>query len=233
MDVDVAEGDLAGELDAHHHHAGDPQEDDVAARDHRVGRVEGLELRGLVGPAKGRERPQRAGEPGVEHVGVTDPAVALGRGQADVGLVVAVPDGDLVTPPQLARDAPRPDVLHPVEVDLALPVRVEPDLAALDDVDRGSRQLVHAHEPLQRDQRLDAATRALAVRDRVRVLLTPLDQPELVELGDDRCLRLGRGEAEEALRDCRPPCARPRRSRSDAAARGGYRSQSRWGRGRA
>ena len=33
-----------------------------------VGRIEALELRRLVRPAEGRERPQRRGEPGVEHV---------------------------------------------------------------------------------------------------------------------------------------------------------------------
>src|SRR5580698_4280886 len=102
MDVDVAERNLTGELDTEHHHAGDPEEDDVAARDHRVGRVEGLELRGLVRPAEGRERPQPAGEPGVEHVRVAGPAVALGLRQTDVGLVAAVPDGDLMTPPELS-----------------------------------------------------------------------------------------------------------------------------------
>ena len=98
----------------------------------------------------------------------------------------------LVAPPQLPRDAPGPDVLHPVEIDLGPALGVEPDLTGLDDVDCGLRQLVHAHEPLQRDQRFDALARALTERHRVGVLLAALDQAELVELGDDRLLRLPR-----------------------------------------
>ena len=59
---------LLHEVQAHHHHARDPEEDDVEAGDQRRRRVIALELRRLVGPAERRERPQRGGEPGVEHV---------------------------------------------------------------------------------------------------------------------------------------------------------------------
>ena len=64
-------------MQPHHHHPGDPEEDDVEAGDQDVGRIVALQLRRLVGPAQGRERPQRRGEPGVEHVLVA----AEGRGQ--------------------------------------------------------------------------------------------------------------------------------------------------------
>ena len=67
-DVDVAERHVAGELQAHHHHARDPEEDDVEARDQHAGRIERLQLRRLLRPAERRERPQRGGEPRVEHV---------------------------------------------------------------------------------------------------------------------------------------------------------------------
>ena len=89
--VDVPERDVAGEAQAHHHHPRDPQEEDVARRREHVGRVEGLQLRRLLRPAERRERPQRRAEPGVEHVLVAPPAVALGRFQADVDLRVASP----------------------------------------------------------------------------------------------------------------------------------------------
>ena len=46
---------------------------------------------------------------------------------------------------------------------------MEPHLARLDDVDRRLGQLVHSTEPLQRDQRLDASTRALTEANRVPV----------------------------------------------------------------
>ena len=77
-DVDVVEGDLAGELEPHHHHPGHPEEDDVARRDQHVGGVEGAQLRRLVGPAEDRERPQRGAEPGVEHVLVLAQLAAAG-----------------------------------------------------------------------------------------------------------------------------------------------------------
>ena len=77
VDVDVAERDVAHELEPEHDHPGHPQEDDVARREQHVGRVEGAQLRRVVGPAERRERPQLRGEPGVEHVRVRLPAVAL------------------------------------------------------------------------------------------------------------------------------------------------------------
>ena len=55
-------------LEARHDHPGHPEEDDVAPRDQRVGRVEPLEVGGLLGPSEDGERPQPAAEPRVEHV---------------------------------------------------------------------------------------------------------------------------------------------------------------------
>ena len=57
------------------------------AGDEHVGGVEGAQLGRLVRPAERGERPQRRREPGVEHVGVALPALALRRLLADVGLV--------------------------------------------------------------------------------------------------------------------------------------------------
>ena len=68
VDVDVAKRHVAGELQSHHDHARDPEEDDVPARHEHAGGIEGGELRGLVRPAQRRERPERRGKPGVEHV---------------------------------------------------------------------------------------------------------------------------------------------------------------------
>ncbi len=84
----------------------------------------------VVGPAERRVRPQRRREPGVEHVGRLLPAVALGPVDLHhVGAVGREPDRQPVAPPQLARDAPGPDRLHPVEEDLLEPLRVERDAA--------------------------------------------------------------------------------------------------------
>src|SRR3712207_7476936 len=45
VDRHVGERQLAGELDAHHHHPRDPEEDDVARSREDVGRIEGPEDR--------------------------------------------------------------------------------------------------------------------------------------------------------------------------------------------
>ena len=74
VDVDVAERHLAGEVQRHHDHPRDPEEDDVEARHQHGGGQEGLEVLRLLRPAERGEGHQRRGEPGVEHV--RDPASA-------------------------------------------------------------------------------------------------------------------------------------------------------------
>src|SRR5690348_12116529 len=73
-------------------------------------------------PAKRRERPQTAAEPRVEHVVVLPNDLLVPRltlcvlpRQARKRLAVGgVVHRDAVAPPELARDAPLADVLHPV-----------------------------------------------------------------------------------------------------------------------
>ena len=199
MHVDLVEGNVAGELEAQHDHPRDPQEEDVPGRGEHVGRVERPQLRRRLGPAERCEGPQRRGEPGVEHVRVALPAPARGRGLPDMGLLAPVPDGQLVAPPQLPRDAPGADVPHPVEVDLALALRVDAHAPGGDRLDRGGGQLVHAHEPLERDERLDALARAMREGNGVAVALAAGDPPLALERGDDRLAGLEHGQAGEAL----------------------------------
>jgi hypothetical protein len=68
VDVDLVERHLVHELQPHHDHPGDPEEDDVEAGDQHVGRIELAQAIGLIGPAECREGPQRGAEPGVEYV---------------------------------------------------------------------------------------------------------------------------------------------------------------------
>ncbi len=70
VDVDLAEGHVAHELEAHHDHARHPEEDDVEAGDQDRGGVEGLQARGLFRPAQGGEGPEGGAEPGVEDIRV-------------------------------------------------------------------------------------------------------------------------------------------------------------------
>ena len=80
VDVNRRERSVLHEMEAHHHHPGDPEEDDVEAGDEDVGRVIASYIGFVVGPAQRRERPQCRGEPGVEHVLVaTNEAFAFRR----------------------------------------------------------------------------------------------------------------------------------------------------------
>ena len=120
-------------------HARDPEEDDVVAGDEHVRRIEVVQIRRLVRPAERGERPERAGEPGVEHVarrgGCSWSGTHFGHSQAsvretvDLAAVAAVPHGDLMAPPELAGDAPVAHAVHPVEIRLGEAIRHELDLA--------------------------------------------------------------------------------------------------------
>ncbi len=121
VDVDVVEGHLAHHLEPEHRHPRHPEEDDVEAGDEDRGRVEGLELGGGVGPAERGERPEPGREPRVEHVRIlAQRAPALRAGgqvrarDVHLAVLVAVPGGDAVAPPELARDGPVAELLHPI-----------------------------------------------------------------------------------------------------------------------
>ena len=104
-----------------------------------------------------------------------------------------------MSPPELARDAPRPDVLHPVEVDLRRLLGEKAHAPILDDVDRRLGELVHPHEPLQRHERLDPLAGAMRERHRVAVLLGARDQPPIAQLLHHRTPRIGDRQTREVL----------------------------------
>ena len=192
MDGHHLEGRRRLEVAAEHHHPGHPEEDDVVAGDQHRRRVEGGQVVGLAGPAEGRERPQPAREPGVEHVLVlgqlAGAALGAGRrvlaGHGDVP-VRAVPGGDAVAPPQLAGHAPVADLLHPAEEGLLVADRLEPGLPGADRLHGLVGQRPGGHEPLQRQAGLDLGPAAVAVADRVRRLGDPLQQAQLGQGGLD------------------------------------------------
>ena len=159
VQVDPVEWDLSHVLEAQHDHAGHPEEQNVVARLEDASRVVALEVRRLVGPPERAERPEPGREPRVEHVGVLIDVVAAAARAArrirrvlvrddHVVAVAAVPRRDGVAPPDLARDRPVADVLHPVEVDLLLVLRNDGDAAVAHRGDRRWRQPVHPHPPL-------------------------------------------------------------------------------------
>src|SRR5262249_42476669 len=68
VDIDIAEGNIVHEVQAHHHHPRDPKEDDVEAGNEHACRVAAFELLCLVRPAKSGKGPKGRGKPGVEDV---------------------------------------------------------------------------------------------------------------------------------------------------------------------
>ena len=202
VDVDGVERHLMHEVQPHHHHPGNPEEDDVEAGDQHVGLVVPLQLRRLLGPAERRKRPQRGGEPSIEHVLVTRQAdaraiMALGGFEREAlgffdehRIVRSVPGRNLVAPPQLARDAPRLDVAHPFEIGLLPVLRDEAGLALLNRRDGGLRQFAGVHIPLLGQPRLDHHIRTVAMRHLVGVRLDLVKQAERLEHLDDALARL-------------------------------------------
>src|SRR3989475_5823242 len=123
----------------------------------------------------------------------------------------AVEDRDAVSPPELARDVPVPDVLHPVLVGRAPVLRDEPNLSAAVGGERGLGERPHLHEPLVAEPRLHHGVAAVAVAHRMLVRLRLLEQP----LGLDQLHELrSRLEAIEPAEWWRDPSPFP------AAARG-------------
>ena len=121
--------------------------------------------------------------------------IVLGLGDEDLA-VRAVPGRNLMPPPDLARDAPRLDVLHPV-VEGRFPLRRhEHGLAPAHRLDRRLRQRLGVDIPLVGEKRLDHCAGAVAVRHGVRGRLDLVEQPARLQMLDDA---LSRREAVEAV----------------------------------
>ena len=114
--------------------------------------------------------------------------------------VAAVPHGDPVPPPELPRDAPVPDILHPGEVDVPPALGREGHLSPLRRRDARRGERLHPEKPLPRDVRLDRRAAAVVVADRVLVVVDLPEQPLLLERGEDLL---------SAPRACRAPAKRP------------------------
>src|SRR5437879_1352121 len=95
-----------------------------------------------------------------------------------------------MAPPQLARDAPVADVLHPVEVDAGEPLGNDPDATIADGLNGWVGQRLDAQVPLVEQQRLEDGSRSLAVPDAVRIRLLLDNLPELLELETQLLARL-------------------------------------------
>ena len=163
VDVDVLERNFPHEFEAHHHHPGDPEEDDVERGNKRRGREEGVEIDRLVRPALCGKRPEGGREPGVENVFILNKLLAFAGlrlsfrfGGRNVGIsIFVIPGRNPVSPPELAGDAPGLNVFHPVVIGLFPVLRDEFGLALFH---RGDGRLGHrlgVDIPLVRHPRFD------------------------------------------------------------------------------
>ena len=203
---------VAEEVVARHDHAGDPEEQDVRARDERVAGIEAGQVRRPVRPAERGERPQPGREPGVEHVGVLlDRAAARGAGLrvlavgplAAGGALGAGEHRDAVAPPQLPRDVPVADVLHPVLVRRAPALGDEANRPGAVRLERRLCERLHLHEPLIGQPRLHHRVAAVAVAHRVPMRLHFCEQAALLEHVDDLFAGIEAVELGERLRHAR------------------------------
>src|SRR5438445_11974796 len=99
--------------------------------------------------------------------------IGIGPRDDDFAAVAAVPCRNTMPPPQLARDAPVSNVVHPLEVRLRPIGGNEFRPFLLYCRNRRFCQRLDLHEPLRRKQRFHDRMAALAVPDVVREWLSP------------------------------------------------------------
>ena len=117
---------------------------------------------------------------------------ALGDDRLAAG---AVPDRQLVTPPDLARDVPVSDVLEPPLVGAAEHLRNETDAPRAVRVEGRDRERLHPAKPLKREQRLYDRAGTRRERNRVAARLGRDDRTLRFEVAHDG---FACGEAVEA-----------------------------------
>src|SRR5258706_6877208 len=100
-------------------------------------------------------------------------------------LIRSVPGWDLMAPPKLTRDAPRLNVLEPLEVNGAPVFWNKGGFALADGFERGLGQRFGVDIPLIGKIRLDNLVRALAIRHLECVRLNFLQEVQRFEIGDD------------------------------------------------
>ena len=175
------DGRIVGDEHAEHHHSRHPEEQDVVAGDQDARRIELGQFGAAVGPAHGGERPQRRGEPGVQHVRVLFPTFGRGfvRTDADCLTVGPVPDRNAMAPPQLPRYAPVVHVVDPAEPAWFQAGWVNHGVPVTDRIARRLGQRFDLDPPLQRQPRFDGFPAALGMSDAVQIRSLLLDDATL------------------------------------------------------
>ena len=128
MDINLTERNLAHKMHSHHHHPCDPEKDNIKGRHQNVTGIIFIKLRRLIRPAKRGERPECRAKPRIKNIGITGEnnilpvrfprlfqRIRLAFRNIDFS-IRAIPCGNLVSPPELAGNAPGLDIFHPVEI---------------------------------------------------------------------------------------------------------------------
>ena len=143
------------DLVAKHDHTRHPEKDDVVARHQRIGRVEIFEFFRLFRISKRREWPHTGAKPCVQHILILPHRRAAIRAfvwrflrNNHLAACVAVIGRDAMSPPELPRDAPIANVVHPVEICLFKPFGNELHLAVSHRFDGRRGKRLHIHKPL-------------------------------------------------------------------------------------
>ena len=144
-------------------HTDNPEEDDIITGYQDIGRIEILQILGLLRPSQSLKRPQCGGKPCIQGIGILCKmgAAALGAylrhllGYDYLAAVIAVISRNPVSPPQLTADTPVADVIRPVEVVLLHTLGDQLDLTIFYCFSCGFDQFIHLNEPLVFYHRLD------------------------------------------------------------------------------
>src|SRR5262245_62530396 len=96
-----------------------------------------------------------------------------------------IPGRDLVPPPKLTRDAPRLDVFEPLKIGFFPALWNEARLAFAHSNERWLCQGLGVHIPLLGEPRLDNYTRAVPLRDHMRVRLDFVEEATRLHHLDD------------------------------------------------
>ena len=186
MHIDGVERHFIFEMQTTHHHAGDPEENNIEAGDQNIGFVMACQFRRFIRPTQSRERPQRGREPRVEHIFIACQGNALtclrlrrffAFGDKHIAVFV-IPSGNLMPPPKLARNTPGLDIVHPLEIGFVPIGRHEFGRAAFYRFNRRFRHSLGIDIPLVGQPRLNHLIGAVAIRHHMRIRLDFIDQPQ-------------------------------------------------------
>ena len=140
--------------------------------DQNIGWIENAQIGGIIRPAQGGKRPERRAEPRIQNIAFfAQRPAAFGHisrsrpGNDDFSARVAVPCRDPMPPPELARNAPVVNVVHPLKIALFKTVGNELDSSVFDCLDGRFGKRIDLQVPLNRDLRLHNGRAAIALSD--------------------------------------------------------------------